>query len=685
MSRTARSIASAVTGATLLALAACGGGDAPTTPGGTTPPPPPVTPPPPTSTPIASVAVTPGSGAVYVGRTMALSATPRDAAGNPLGGRTIAWSSSADSVARVDAAGVVTGVAVGTATITATSEGQSARATVAVQLVPVASVAVTPATAALRVGDTLRLAATPRDSAGAALEGRTVRWSSSAPTVVAVDSVSGLLRAAGAGSAIVSATSEGRTGTASFAVAAPTVPVATVSIGGAARDTLEAWDVVPMQATLRDSLGRVLDGRAVRWRVSDPTIATIDSVGGQLTGRDRGTVTVTATSEGKVGTATRVVVIRYRSITAGTEHACDIASGGIVWCWGRNGQQGRIGLPELNEHARSTTPVRVGGELRFAQISTFGTTTCGVTRDAKAYCWGYNGWGALGSGSNAGQSITPVAVAGGHSFRSVTVGAAHACGVTTAGSLQCWGYNQSSEFGNGLTRSSDVPVLAAEGMPFATASAGNDFTCGVTVAGAGWCWGFSGAGNLGDGNRISFGNTVTRTPSAIVGGLTFRSVHASQSYACGLTTDGRGWCWGSGGARLGTGAGGETSTPQPIAGFTWKQLAPGSRHACGITTGDEIYCWGSNGYGQLGTDIGTNGSTRPVRAAGTLRGAEVSAANIATGSAAFTCAIAADRLTTYCWGKNDVGQLGNGTTTGADASNTTPTIVVGQKPLPATR
>jgi alpha-tubulin suppressor-like RCC1 family protein len=219
-------------------------------------------------------------------------------------------------------------------------------------------------------------------------------------------------------------------------------------------------------------------------------------------------------------------------------------------------------------------------------------------------------------------------------------------------------------------------------MSFASVSAGNEITCGVTTAGAGWCWGHNGGGQLGDGNRLTNGNTYTRTPSEIVGGLTFRSVMASQGYSCGLTTGGQGYCWGSGGNRFGSGFSAETSTPRPIPGFTWKQLSPGSRHACGITTDDDLYCWGANGFGQLGNAIGVNGSTTPVRAGGSLKAAEVSAANISTGSAAFTCTISADRLTTYCFGKNEFGQLGNGTTSAADAANVTPTIVIGQKPLP---
>jgi uncharacterized protein YjdB len=534
-----RALSTLLAAGVTLTLAACGGSDAITTPVAK----PPVQQPgnenpPANSAPVGSVALTPASGTVFVGRTMTLVAAPKDAAGNALSGRAVTWTSSADSIARVDANGIVTGVAAGTAVITATAEGKTATTTLAVQLVPVSSVLVTPATATLRTGDTLRLGAVTRDSAGTTLAGRQVRWISSAPAVATVDSISGLVRAAGGGAATITATSEGKSGTAALTIAAPIVPVATVAVT-TALDTLEAYDEVQLQAVLRDAANNVLTGRTVRWTSSDAAVATVDSISGRLTGIDRGTVTVTATSETKSGTATRVVVIKYRSLSAGTEHACDIASGGIVWCWGRNGTQLRIGSPNGGDQTFSSVPVRLNTDVRFKQLSTFGSTTCGVSREGRAYCWGYNGWGNLGNGTSSTPSATPVAVSGGLTFKSVSLGAQHTCGVTTDDRVYCWGFNQSSEFGNNNSASSNVPVAAAGGMSFASVSGGNDVTCGVTTAGAGWCWGHNGAGQLGDGNRPTNGNTYTRTPSAIVGGLTFRSVSASQGYACGLTTGAR--------------------------------------------------------------------------------------------------------------------------------------------------
>src|SRR5207249_1226608 len=111
--------------------------------------------------PVASVAVTPAAPSVYVGAAAQLAATLKDVNGNPLSGRVITWASSNVAVATVNGTGTVTGVAVGTATIAATSEGQSGTSTVTVSNVPVASVALSPASASVVAGQRVQLTATP--------------------------------------------------------------------------------------------------------------------------------------------------------------------------------------------------------------------------------------------------------------------------------------------------------------------------------------------------------------------------------------------------------------------------------------------------------------------------------------------------------------------------------------------
>src|SRR6266542_3024841 len=189
-----RGRATLLLGASVLVLAACGNET-------TTPP-----------TPVASVTVTPAAAAV--GATVQLTATTKDAAGNVLTGRTVTWTSSNTTVATVNAAGLVTGAAAGTATITATSEGKTGTAAITVTT-PVASVTVTPTPAAVVVGQTVQLTATTKDAAANVLTGRTVTWASSAPGVATV-SGTGLVTGVTAGTATITATSEGQSGTAAI-------------------------------------------------------------------------------------------------------------------------------------------------------------------------------------------------------------------------------------------------------------------------------------------------------------------------------------------------------------------------------------------------------------------------------------------------------------------------------------
>ena len=544
----------------------------------------------------------------------------------------------------------------------------------------VATVDLTPLTAEVIVGKTTKLSATPKDANGTALGGRSVTWSSSSNTIATVDA-NGTVTGVAAGTATISAASEGKTATANITVKldVPAIPVASVSVA-AAPDTLEAWDPSTMVATLRDANSNILTNRVVRWSVSNPAVAVIDSVTGVLTGIDRGAVSVTATSEGKVGSTSRVIVIKYRSISAGSMHVCDIASGGIAWCWGLNGAEGRIGSEQLGSSSMSAVPVRVPGNQKLAQLATFGRHTCALTTEGKAYCWGYNGWGALGANSNLSQSPTPVAVASNLTFRSITAGSDHACAVTFDNVAYCWGNNDWRQLGTG-TAAQSAPVQVSNSIAFASVTAGASFTCGVATTGSTYCWGANSIGQTGDGKTINYGNVFVSAPQAVVGGQTFKAVSLGSQYACGVTLGGQAYCWGSNNSKLGAGATNDSSTPVAVSGgLNFRSISTGYGHACGVTTADAIYCWGANGNGQLGAAV-QNGSNVPVRAAGSLLAAEVAAAGIGTGSAAHTCMISKDRLTVYCFGRDDVGQLGNGSTTAASASNPTPAIVVGQKPL----
>ncbi len=250
--------------------------------------------------PVASVTVSPATATVTAGQTTPLIAIAKDANGNTLTGRPVAWTSGSTGTATVSTSGVVTGVAPGTAVITATSEGRSGTATVTVTAVPVGSVTVSPSTATVTAGQTTPLSAAVKDANGADLTGRTVTWSTSNGAIATVSA--GVVTGVAPGTATITATSEGKSGTATVTVTA--APVATVTVQPATASVV-AGQTTTLGATAKDANGTVLTGRAVTWSSSNGAIATVSA--GVVTGVAPGTATITATSEGKSGTATVTV------------------------------------------------------------------------------------------------------------------------------------------------------------------------------------------------------------------------------------------------------------------------------------------------------------------------------------------------------------------------------------------
>jgi len=252
--------------------------------------------------PVGSVVVSPQTASVPVGGAVQLSASVRDASGAELQGRLVGWTSSDETIAVVSSEGRVSGIKIGTATITASSEGKSGTATVTVTAAAVASVNVTPPTASITVGQTTTLTAQPLDANGNALTGRAVAWASSNAGVATV-SDAGVVTGVAPGDATITATSEGKSGTATVTVTP--IPVASVTVDPATV-SLTTGATQQITATPRDAQGNPLADRAVTWESQNPAVATV-SPAGLITAVAPGNTTVTATSEGKVGTVTVTV------------------------------------------------------------------------------------------------------------------------------------------------------------------------------------------------------------------------------------------------------------------------------------------------------------------------------------------------------------------------------------------
>ena len=251
-------------------------------------------------TPVASVVVLPERVSAGKGSTTRLTAVAYDAGQNVLPDRGMIWTTSNASVATVDGDGLVRAKEKGTAIITATAEGKSDASEVTVAPGAVSKVFVTPNPLAMVAGDKQTLVASAQDATGTVLSGHNPIWVSSDTRVATVSA--GEVTAVGAGTASISATIDNVTGSTSVTVTRP--PVGTVSVAPA---TITVGQKVRMTATVTDTRGNVVTDRAVTWSVPTNLIASINASTGEVTGLLPGTVTVTATSEGKSGSATLTV------------------------------------------------------------------------------------------------------------------------------------------------------------------------------------------------------------------------------------------------------------------------------------------------------------------------------------------------------------------------------------------
>lgn len=259
--------------------------------------------------PVAAVAVALASQSLTVGQSTQASAVLRDASGTILTGRTISWSSAAPELATVSANGIVTAVAAGSATIVATSEGQTGSATLVIgtaALQPVATVALSATSPTMFAGQSQTISVTLKDAQGNTLGGRTIAWSSSSLGVVTV-SPAGLVQAVGVGTATVTATSEGKTGSITLSVSsAPVVPVASVSLVSTTT-SITVGQTAQMTATPLDGHGAALTGRTVTWSSSSPSVASVSNLG-VVTGIAAGQATVTASVDGVVASLPMTVM-----------------------------------------------------------------------------------------------------------------------------------------------------------------------------------------------------------------------------------------------------------------------------------------------------------------------------------------------------------------------------------------
>lgn len=286
---------------------------------------------------------------------------------------------------------------------------------------------------------------------------------------------------------------------------------------------------------------------------------------------------------------------------AHTAFTCGITTSAAAFCWGSN-DYGELGSPTFTcgfQKQGACTPAEVAGGHRFVHVAAGNLHACAIDEDNVAFCWGYNGFGALGVGPDRGGNyFTPQAVAGSLRFTQLTASRMYTCGLTVAGVVYCWG--------NGSTS----PRVSQAGRVFTAVTAGGDHVCALDGDGAAFCWGNNAYGQLGNGS--SAGSSTEAVP--VAGNLRFTEIDAGAEHTCAITAQGRAYCWGQGSSgQLGHGAFEGSRVPVEVVGPPpFSTISAGTGYSCAVTRTGPMYCWGHNLASKLGNES-TAPSAVPVR------------------------------------------------------------------------
>lgn len=435
-----------------------------------------------------------------------------------------------------------------------------------------ASVRVTPDSATVITDDTLRLVAQVKDTAGNVLTGAVLSWVSSDTTIVTIVNALGTVRGLRPGSATVRVYA----GLVAGAVTVFVTPIVYNSFATGANHVCAiannrhayCWgknddaqigtgsasfiEPVPQRVGVAMPLNAVSAGSAHSCAIDQTGAAWC--WGREANGRlGRGGAPSNPAIPQVVSSSAQ-----FAEVAAGGAHTCGLNTSGTAICWGA-GSSGQLGDGVGMDRS---TPAGVAGDVHWLVISTGAVHTCAVATDQSAWCWGGNSSSQVGDNTSA-DAIFPTSIGSGQTFTTISAGGSHSCAVVTGGAAQCWGANTRSQTGTGLPDSLVlVPTTVAGSLTFRTISAGGQHSCGISTDSLAYCWGANTSGQLGDSSQID-----RPTPVLVRGGLRFTELHAGAAFTCGLTDGLVLYCWGDGTqGQLGRSFLASSSVPVKVAG-----------------------------------------------------------------------------------------------------------------------
>lgn len=343
--------------------------------------------------------------------------------------------------------------------------------------------------------------------------------------------------------------------------------------------------------------------------------------------------------------------VTVSAIAVGSYHACAVSTSGAVWCWGSN-SEGELGNP-AHLGGASFTPVLAASVASPAGLVAGGGHTCALLASGRVECWGRNDYGQLGDGDFLSTTAS-VPVSGLTAAEDVAAGVVHGCAVAAGGAVRCWGINNSGQLGDPTVATtapanrSAVPVTVA-GVAGATAvAAGTDHSCALLGDATVTCWG-------GRFNGYPTSGSPYHDPVAVTSLADVIALAAGANHNCAVVAGGAVKCWALNRyGQLGngtSGAGADSPTEAVfVSGITSATaVTAGYDHSCALLAGGTVACWGRNDRGQLGDGTYTDRAA-PVNVTGVAGATRLGA------GAKHTCALVSGEV--KCWGDNLDGQLG---------------------------
>jgi alpha-tubulin suppressor-like RCC1 family protein len=374
---------------------------------------------------------------------------------------------------------------------------------------------------------------------------------------------------------------------------------------------------------------------------------------GSMTVTVNATVEYTLTCQGPEGPVSSnsvtigAVELVWAQVSAGSYHTCAVKSDGRLFCWGEN-QYGQLGDGFFSASLVPVQEKTIAND--WVQVSAGDRHTCAVNKEGKLFCWGAGAYGRLGNDLLDATPVPTQESTAAADWKQVEAGSAHTCAVKRDGTLFCWGagdYNRTND-------DSPTPMQITSATDWEQVSAGYQHTCATKTSGELFCWGENQDGQL--GNRSTSNSLIPVQES--IASTDWKQVEAGQWHTCAVKTDGQLLCWGNNEyGQLGDGSTLKSTIPvqKSTAATDWVQVSTGSVHTCAVKADGQLFCWGDGGSGALGDGL-ISPSAEPVQ--------ESTAATDWTQVSAgwlHTCAIK-NNVRLFCWGANQYGQLGDGTT-----------------------